>query len=275
MALIKMDSTPFLQAGEKEVFKTHAKKSIFSGLETVFCFVLGLVIILGLLFTATALIAALDTAESFGIVTDNKQLFPLVVTLIVVLVVSFIPLLFWGIYSIIKSRNNSSKWYLLTDKRLIIVTDVKPVSATFVNLSEVKEVSATKSSIVFSLGEERVKLKGLTEVPAMLEVIERVVFGDKNKQKTAENSVDKEIEIKEIEIKAPEKTEEKSETEGDKKIENNEAEAIETAESVEKTGEKTLEQAQQPEAETAENAEDKAGEIQAEATEETKEIKGE
>ena len=184
MAIKKMDPTPYLMAGESVILKAHAKQDKLSTIEVALSYVILFLTIIGDCFIiGTAfMLKELKIKESGYILL-----------LIALFVVHVIPFIFWFVYSIKKLKQKSDKWYALTEKRVLIIQDKKPISVTYVLLDDVTAVANGKSSITLYMDEEHVKLHGLEDVTAFADRIEMLVFGeDEQKESVVENNPEKE-----------------------------------------------------------------------------------
>lgn len=173
MAIKKMDPTPYLIGGESVILKAHAKTNKIAALEVGLCYVIWLLTICGDCFIIAA---------AFGMKQYETLRSGYLAIVIALFVVHLVPFVFWVLYSIRKMTQRSEKWYALTEKRLLIVQDKKPISVTFVELSEITAISNGKDSIVLYLNEERVKLDGLDDVTAFSDRLELLAFGEEEER---------------------------------------------------------------------------------------------
>ena len=171
MALKKFDESPFLQAGEKTVHKAHAPKSRSLIVEMVFCYLFWILSLSGGCFVISAGIGMTqyETLESGYILI-----------VILLLFINLVPFGFWLAHIFKNIYKRSERWYVLTDKRLLTVTENKPTVVTVLNLSEVTEVTASKKTIYITAGETRAKITGVSDITAFLNRLEILVFGNDN-----------------------------------------------------------------------------------------------
>lgn len=173
MALKKFDEKIFLQADEKTLYKAYGKKSAWLVVEMILCYVFWILSLSGGCFVVSAGIGMkqYDTVESGYILVVALLLF-----------VNLVPFGFWIAHVFKDMPTRSDRWYVLTDRRLLVVTDNKPSTVTFLNLDEVTEVTAGKNVITVIAGEKKLKIKGILDVTAFLNRLEIVVFGDDDEQ---------------------------------------------------------------------------------------------
>lgn len=184
MAIKKMDPTPYLLDGESVILKAHAKQDKLATIEVILSYLILFLTIIGdgFIIGIALIIKELKIRES-----------GYVAFLIVLFIVHIIPFIFWFVYSIKKLKQKSDKWYALTEKRVLIIQDKKPISVTYVLLDDVTAVANGKSSVTLYMDEEHVKLHGLEDVTAFADRIEMLVFGeDVQKESVVENNPEKE-----------------------------------------------------------------------------------
>lgn len=170
MAIKKMDPTPYLNEGESVILKAHAKKNKLAALEVALCYAVLLITVCGDCF----LIGAALTMKQLEIKESGY-----IALVIALFVVHLIPFIFWVVYSIKKMNQKSDKWYALTEKRLLIIQDKKPISVTFIELSEITAMSHKADGIILYFDEERLKIDGLEDSVAFADRLEILAFGEK------------------------------------------------------------------------------------------------
>ena len=173
MAIKKMDPTPYLTEGESVILKAHAKKDKLAVIEVILSYLILFLTIIGdgFIIGIALIIKELKIRESGYIAF-----------LIILFVVHIIPFIFWFVYSIKKLKQKSDKWYALTQKRVLIIQDKKPISVTYVNLDDVTAVENGRSSIILHMDEERVRLHGIEDVTAFSDRIEMLIFGEEEQK---------------------------------------------------------------------------------------------
>ena len=111
--------------------------------------------------------------------------------LIPCIVIHIVPFAAWMVNILKKLSPLDEKWYAVTDRRIAIVTGVKPVSVTFLNLSDVTAISLGEKKIVANYGEEKLALTGLADADLLYDVLEKAIFPD---DKTGSDAEPNEVE---------------------------------------------------------------------------------
>ncbi len=173
MALKKFDESPFLQAGEKTVHKAHAPKSRSLIIEMVFCYLFWILSLSGGCFVISA---------GIGMTQYETLKSGYIFIVILLLFINLVPFGFWLAHIFKNIFKRAERWYVLTDKRLLTVTENKPTIVTVINLSEITEVTASKKTIYITAGETRAKIIGVTDITAFLNRLEILVFGNDNEE---------------------------------------------------------------------------------------------
>lgn len=173
MALKKFNEAPYLQEGEKTVHKVHVKKSKSLITEMIACYILWIASLSGSCFVISA---------GIGMKQYETLKSGYILIVICLLFVNLVPFIFW-LFNIIKNMyKRSERWYVLTDKRLLTITENKPAIVTVINLNDVTEVSAGKKSITLIMSETRYTITQIDDVTAFLNRLEILVFGEQEEE---------------------------------------------------------------------------------------------
>lgn len=172
MKMRRLDATPYLCDGEVVQLKIQAKESKFNLIQSVICYLLWLVALAGDCF----LIGMTNTLNQ-SLTNVNKLLLPMV---IVLLVVHIVPFCFWLLYSMRSKQLGESKWYAVTNKRILIIAGTQPVNVTYVDLNAIDAFKINKNSIVISFGEERYTLGGLEDPKPIVEKLSQLFDSSKS-----------------------------------------------------------------------------------------------
>ena len=155
MQVKKLDATPYLMAGEKVELKISAKNNRFNLIQTILCYAFWLIVLAGDCF-----LIGMTSTWSEGIDNVNSFVLPIIITL---LVLHIVPFAFW-LVSILQSKQKSdSKWYAVTNKRILVISGNNPVIVSFINLDDITSFKVNKDSINLAFGEERVTLYDLPD----------------------------------------------------------------------------------------------------------------
>lgn len=165
----KTDFSPYLGVNEKLLYKTSAASSGAVYTELTIAFLLALFTIAGDCFL-------IGVAYSLQ---KTVKIEPWYIYIIIgCTFVHIVPFVGWIISILVKIIKKTNVWYAFTDKRFAIVSGVKPVSVTFINLIEITAFRTDKNAIVLFLGEEKVKVKGLKDTSVLSELFEKVVLDE-------------------------------------------------------------------------------------------------
>lgn len=177
MEMRRLDATPYLCEGEALQLKVQAKKSKFNIIQNVLCYVLWLVALAGDCF----LIGMTNTLNE-SLTNVNKLLLPMI---IVLTVVHIVPFFFWLLHSMRSKQLGESKWYAITNKRILVISGTQPVNVTYIDLNAIDAFKINKNSIVLAFGEERFTLSGLEDPTPIAEKLAQIF----DSAKAEENSV--------------------------------------------------------------------------------------
>ncbi len=169
MEIKRLDATPYLTAGEIVQYKTSAKQSKLNTVQLVLCWLLALIVVAG-----DSFLIAMTYALNEQVSNVNTFLMPLEIALTVM---HLLPFVFWIGNVFIFSKNKGDKWYALTNRRVLILQGVKPVSVSFVNISEISSFKVGKRSLTLLLGEEVLTLNGIANPKEMGDKLMEL-FGD-------------------------------------------------------------------------------------------------
>lgn len=166
----KMNFAPFLQKDEKVLAKQRAEKGNGIFVEMAVCFLLWLFCIAADCF----FIGVMSKVREYVPTLPQSYLFILIPSVII----HIVPFAVWMLFILKRLSPIGEKWYAVTNKRIAVVSGVKPVNVTYLDLSDVTAMTLTKNKIVIKYGEEKLVLKGLTDADALYDVIEKTVFPD-------------------------------------------------------------------------------------------------
>lgn len=168
----KLDFSPFLTENENVLFKTRTKGGNGVFVETAICFLLWLLTLAGDCFLIGA---------SYSLKKQIKlpDFYPIIFAIGVF--IHIIPFAAWLISALKKIGLKSEKWFALTNKRVAIISGIKPVTVSSIFLNDVTAMSSDKNSITLYLGDEKIKLKQMENVDGLARKIEDLIFvEDKN-----------------------------------------------------------------------------------------------
>lgn len=163
------DFTPYLQNGENLLAKQRSVKGNGAFVELAVCFLLWLLCVAGDCFFIGAMTKIRETTK-----VSESYLF----VLIPCIVIHIVPFAAWMVNVLKKLSPLDEKWYAVTDRRIAVVTGVKPVNVTFLKLADVTAISLGEKKIVVNYGEEKLVLSGLSDAELLYDVIEKAVFPD-------------------------------------------------------------------------------------------------
>lgn len=166
----KMNFAPFLQKDEKVLAKQRAEKGNGIFVEMAVCFLLWLFCIAADCF----FIGVMSKVREYVPTLPQSYLFILIPSVII----HIVPFAVWMLFILKRLSPIGEKWYAVTNKRIAVVSGVKPVNVTYLDLSDVTAMTLSKNKIVIKYGEEKLVLKGLTDADALYDVIEKTVFPD-------------------------------------------------------------------------------------------------
>ena len=166
----KMNFAPFLQKDEKVLAKQRAEKGNGIFVEMAVCFLLWLFCIAADCF----FIGVMSKVREYVPTLPQSYLFILIPSVII----HIVPFAVWMLFILKRLSPIGEKWYAVTNKRIAVVSGVKPVNVTYLDLSDVTAMTLSKNKIVIKYGEEKLVLKGLTDADALYDVIDKTVFPD-------------------------------------------------------------------------------------------------
>lgn len=166
----KMNFAPFLQKDEKVLAKQRAEKGNGIFVEMAVCFLLWLFCIAADCF----FIGVMSKVREYVPTLPQSYLFILIPSVII----HIVPFAVWMLFILKRLSPIGEKWYAVTNKRIAVVSGVKPVNVTYLDLSDVTAMTLSKNKIIIKYGEEKLVLKGLTDADALYDVIEKAVFPD-------------------------------------------------------------------------------------------------
>jgi hypothetical protein len=141
MEIKRLDASQFLLPNEKVELKAERKKDRSSLVQLVICYLFLLIVLSGDCFFITIVINAMQ--EVFADKGVNTELLPLS---IILAVVHLVPFVFWFVLTMQKKTKNDSKWYVLTNKRLCIVTSTKTLEVVSVWFNQITSLKVDKKA---------------------------------------------------------------------------------------------------------------------------------
>lgn len=173
-----MDFTPYLQGGERVLAKQRSERGNGVFIELALCFTLWLVCIACDCFFFGAMTKIRETTK-----VSNSYLFVLVPSV----VIHIVPFAAWMFAVLKKLSPHDEKWYAVTDRRIAVVSGVKPVSVSFLNLADVTSIALGSNKVIVWFGDEKLVLNGLAEPDVLYGVLDKFLFPE-------ESSVEKTVE---------------------------------------------------------------------------------
>jgi len=161
------DFSPYMQSGETLICKQRCEKGNKAFAELAACLLLLLMSIAGDGF----MIGAMSEIRKY---TKNSESF--LIVLIVSIIIHIIPFAAWLVSILKKLSPLDEKWYAVTDKRLAVVTGVKPVNVCFLNLTDVTSIALGNNRVVVFYGEEKLVLNGLSDAEGLYNDLEKILF---------------------------------------------------------------------------------------------------
>ena len=180
----RIDVTPYLAEGESVVKKSYALQSKARYAELAVNLLLTAITVVGDCFILGVLIGAKDTFK------NTAWALPLLIILFAIHVTA---LVMWLAGIIKKLSDKSERWFVLTDKRIIIVRSGFPSGAEFIDLKDITSVKFEENKITLFSGEERIALanpENCGEFASELEKKLDEIFEEKNALPVAENRED-------------------------------------------------------------------------------------
>ena len=157
MQVRRLDATPYLSEGETLKLKVEAKNNKLNLIQAIACYVLWLIALAGDCFLIGMSSTLREMVKDHSI---NTIFLPMVIAL---LVIHIVPFGFWLGYVLRAKQLGESKWYVITNKRILIIAGLQPVNVTYVNLKDVDSFKINKSSVTVTFGEEHINLSGLQD----------------------------------------------------------------------------------------------------------------
>lgn len=165
----KLDFSPFLTENENVLFKTGTKGGNGVFVEIAICFLLWLLTLAADCFLIGA---------SYILKKQIKlpDVYPIIFAITVF--IHIIPFAAWLISALKKIGLKSDKWFALTNKRVAIISGIKPVTVSSIFLNDVTAMSSDKNSITLYLGDEKIKLKQMENIDKLARKIEDLIFAE-------------------------------------------------------------------------------------------------
>lgn len=171
-----MDFTPYLHGDEKLLIKQECNKGSGALIELAVCFTLWLICIALDCFMIGAM-SQIKTVVKF----EENYFFVLIPSLLI----HIVPFGAWFLAILKRLSPISNKWYAVTDKRIAVVTGVKPISVTFLDFSDVTSVLLATNKVTVKFGEEKLVLNGLENAEAIYDVLVTTIFPESPSGETA------------------------------------------------------------------------------------------
>lgn len=162
-----MDFTPYLRGNEKLLVKQSSDKGSGAIIELCACFTLWLITIALDCF----MIGALSQIRTMVKLENNYF-----IILIPALLIHIVPFGAWMVSIFKRLSPLSNKWYAVTDKRIAVVSGIKPVSVTFLDFSDVTSVLLATNKVIVKFGEEKLVLNGLSDAEELYDVLINAIF---------------------------------------------------------------------------------------------------
>ncbi len=182
----RFDATPFLSSEETLELKIAAKSSKFNLAQSIICYISWLVVLAGDCF-----LIGMSSALKKSVDNVDTMLFPIV---IILLVVHLVPFCFWLVHIMRNKKEGENKWYVVTNKRILIISGTKTVNVTYVDLNEIDSFKLNKSSVTLSLGEEKITLGGLSDPTPIVNKLSQI-FDEARSEELLEDEENGEIKI--------------------------------------------------------------------------------
>ena len=171
-----MDFTPYLHGDEKLLIKQECNKGSGALIELAVFFTLWLICIALDCFMIGAM-SQIKTVVKF----EENYFF----VLIPALLIHIVPFGAWFLAILKRLSPISNKWYAVTDKRIAVVTGIKPISVTFLDFSDVTSVLLATNKVTVKFGEEKLVLNGLENAEAIYDVLVTTIFPETPNGETA------------------------------------------------------------------------------------------
>lgn len=169
-----MDFTPYSQGGERVLIKQRSERGNGVFIELALCFTLWLACLACDCFFFGAMTKIRETTK-----VSESYLFVLVPSV----VIHIVPFAAWMFAVLKKLSPHDEKWYAVTDRRIAVVSGVKPVSVSFLNLVDITSISLDANKVTVWYGDEKLVLNGLTEPDALYSVLDKYLFPDESSDK--------------------------------------------------------------------------------------------
>lgn len=171
-----MDFTPYVQGGERVLIKQRSERGNGVFIELALCFTLWLVCLACDCFFFGAMTKIRETTK-----VSESYLFVLVPSV----VIHIVPFAAWMFAVLKRLSPHDEKWYAVTDRRIAVVSGVKPVSVSFLNLADVTSISLGSNKVTVWYGDEKLVLNGLAEPDALYSVLDKYLFPDESSDEKA------------------------------------------------------------------------------------------
>ncbi len=172
MEIRRLDVSQILLSEEKVELKVQRKTSKMGFLPTAICYLFFLLCLTGDCFFIGALIPMKEIMKEQAV---NNILLPLAIILTVLHVVPFI---FWFVFTLQNKAKNEGKWYLLTNKRVCIVSFTKTLSVVSVFFNQITAMKIAKSAVYLTVGEEKIVIDGLEPYSSFSSTLENLLTGE-------------------------------------------------------------------------------------------------
>lgn len=180
-----MDFTPYLQNGEHVIVKQRSERGNRAFVELAVCFTLWIICVACDCFFFGAMTKIRETTK-----VSNSYLFVLIPSVII----HVVPFAAWMVTILKKLSPLDEKWYAVTDKRIAVVTGVKPVNVCFLNLVDVTTISMGTNKVTVFYGEEKLVLNGLADAESVYDALDKMLFPDEADEEKTESDLSGEVE---------------------------------------------------------------------------------
>lgn len=175
----RIDAAPYLSEGERVIEKSFALPSKARYAEVTVALLLFAFCIVGDCFILGVLIGAKENFKNAG------WAMPLLIVLFAVHLAAFV---MWFAAIMKGLADKADRWYVLTDKRILILSSGFPAGAHFISLKDITSVKFDGDKITVYSGEERLTLSHVENCGAFAASLENRLdeIFDEQKQSDAE-----------------------------------------------------------------------------------------
>lgn len=175
MEIRRLDVGQFLLPQERVIFKSESKKSKMPFFQSIICYVLLILSVTGDCFFIGLISTLKEIVSTSGV---HNFLLPLSIVLAVLHVV---PFLFWLTYSLQNQNKKADKWYVLTDRRVCIVSVSKTLTVTSFDINQITSLKVVKDGVNLVVNEEKVSLDNMADASEFGAKLESL-FAEENQE---------------------------------------------------------------------------------------------